>query len=50
MVSGISGVSRLPIAGAIILIVISMILTVIAGLIPSKVASNKDPVEALRTE
>ena len=49
-VSGISGVSKLPVAGAIILIAISMLLTVIAGLIPAKVASKKDPVEALRTE
>ncbi len=38
-----------PIAGAI-LILISMLLTIIAGLIPSKLASKKDPVEALRTE
>ena len=34
----------------IILIIISMSLTVIAGLIPSRIASKKDPVEALRTE
>ncbi len=38
-----------PVAGGI-LILISMILTIIAGLIPSKMASKKDPVEALRTE
>ncbi|MCI8384330.1 MAG: ABC transporter ATP-binding protein/permease [Clostridia bacterium] len=38
-----------PIAG-VILIVISMLLTMIAGLIPAKMASKKDPVEALRTE
>ena len=38
-----------PIAG-IILVLISMLLTIIAGLIPSKMASKKDPVEALRTE
>ncbi len=38
-----------PVAGAI-LILISMILTIIAGLIPAKMASKKDPVEALRTE
>ncbi len=38
-----------PVAGAI-LILISMALTIIAGLIPSKMASKKDPVEALRTE
>ena len=42
--------SILPIKGAIALIIISIILTVIAGLIPSKMASKKDPVEALRTE
>ena len=39
-----------PITAAIILVVISMILTLISGLIPSRVASKKDPVEALRTE
>ena len=38
-----------PVAG-IILVIISMVLTIIAGLIPSKMASKKDPVEALRTE
>lgn len=38
-----------PVAGAI-LILISMILTIIAGLIPAKMASKRDPVEALRTE
>ncbi len=46
----ISNISVLPVDGAIILIIISVILTVIAGLIPSKMASKKDPVEALRTE
>ena len=40
----------LPVNGAIILIVLSMALTSIAGLIPSKIAANKDPVVALRTE
>ena len=43
-------VASLPLLGAIILVVISVCLTLIAGLIPSKVASKKDPVEALRTE
>ena len=38
-----------PVAG-VILVIISMLLTMIAGLIPSKMASKKDPVEALRTE
>ena len=40
----------LPVQGAIILVFISMFLTYIAGLFPSKTASNKDPVIALRTE
>lgn len=40
----------LPAAGAIILVLISMFLTFIAGLIPSGIAARKDPVEALRTE
>ena len=46
----ISNISILPIDGAIILILISIILTVVAGLIPAKLASKKDPVVALRTE
>ena len=49
-ITGISTIAKLPYKGAIILVVISMILTVIAGLIPSKLASKKDPVEALRSE
>jgi len=49
-ITGISGISSLPIIGGVTLIVISMILTLIAGLIPSRVASRKDPVEALRVE
>ncbi len=40
----------LPVLGGIALIIISMILTFIAGLIPSRYAANKDPVVALRTE
>ncbi len=43
-------VAKLPVDGAIILVVISMVLTLISGLIPSRIASRKDPVEALRTE
>ena len=46
----ISNAARLPMAGGIILVIISVILTMIAGLIPAKIAANKDPVEALRTE
>lgn len=49
-VTDINNLSVLPIWGALILIVISTILTIIAGLIPSKIASKKDPVEALRIE
>ena len=49
-VTDIGGLASLPVAGGIILVVISMLLTVIAGLIPAKMASKKDPVEALRTE
>lgn len=49
-VANVSNLAKLPIVGAVILILISMILTIIAGLIPAKVASKKDPVEALRSE
>jgi len=49
-IANISNISILPINGAIILIIISVMLTVIAGFIPAKIASKKDPVEALRTE
>ena len=48
--SGIKNVSTLPPLGATVLIIISVSLTVIAGLIPSRYASKKDPVVALRTE
>lgn len=40
----------LPPVAAVILVAISMLLTVVAGLIPSRFAANKDPVVALRTE
>ncbi|MBO5096491.1 MAG: ABC transporter ATP-binding protein/permease [Bacilli bacterium] len=49
-ITGISGIASLPTVGAIILVIISVVLTLIAGLIPSRMASKKDPVEALRTE
>ena len=48
--SGISNIAVLPVGGAIILVIISVILTTIAGLIPSRMASKKDPVEALRVD
>ena len=54
IIRSLSGIQTLgavlPIEAAIILVLISVALTVIAGLIPSKVASRKDPVVALRTE
>ena len=49
-VTGVTVTVSLPAVGGIILVLISMILTIIAGLIPAKMASKKDPVEALRTE
>ena len=49
--TGLAGLKAvLPWQGAVILVVISAVLTIIAGLIPSRVAAKKDPVEALRTE
>lgn len=42
--------ARLPINGAVILVIISMLLTFISGLIPSGIAAKKNPVEALRIE
>ena len=50
-VSGITALkASMPLAAAIILIIISVLLTTIAGLIPARSAAKKDPVEALRTE
>ena len=46
----IKGLAALPLGGGIILVIISMTLTLISGLIPSRVAAKKDPVVALRTE
>ena len=48
--AGISNIAVLPVGGAIILVIISVLLTMIAGLIPSRMASKKDPVEALRVD
>ena len=42
--------AALPWQGGLILVIISMALTLIAGLIPAKLAAKKDPVVALRTE
>ena len=48
--ANISNVAILPVGGAIILVIISVLLTTIAGLIPARMASKKDPVEALRVD
>ena len=53
LIKAVSGVTIQAVVeprAAIILVAISMLLTVIAGLIPAKMASKKDPVVALRTE
>jgi len=49
-ISGLPNVAKLNIIHAITLIIISICLTVIGGAIPSRIASKKDPVVALRTE
>ena len=46
----IYNVASLPLGGALILIIISILLTLVAGLIPSGIAARKDPVVALRSE
>ncbi len=49
-ITDIPGLAALPVVGGVALVLISMLLTYIAGLIPAKVAAGKDPVIALRTE
>ena len=49
-ITGISGIASLPLNGGIILVIISVILTVIAGLVPAKLAAKKDPAVVLRSE
>lgn len=46
----IANMGKLPLVGGIGLIIISALLTIIAGIIPSRIASKKDPVIALRSE
>ena len=50
LLTDVTIVAELPLNAGIILVAISMLLTFIAGLIPSKMAAKKDPVIALRTE
>jgi ABC-type antimicrobial peptide transport system permease subunit len=47
---GVPNIMSLPWESAVGLIVISIVLTLVAGLIPSSAASRRDPVEALRSE
>lgn len=48
--TGLDNVAKMNPLHALLLLIISMLLTVLGGLIPAKVASRKNPVEALRTE
>lgn len=48
--TGVAGIASLPWQGGLALLLINLILTMIAGLIPASIASRKNPVEALRTE
>ena len=46
----VEGIMNLPAGSAAVLVCISVVLTLVAGLIPSSAASRRDPVEALRSE
>ena len=48
--AGFPAVAQLPVNAAVILVIISVVLTFISGLLPARSASKKDPVEALRSE
>ena len=50
VLTGIATLATLPITSAAIMVAISVILTLISGLIPANAAAKKDPVVALRTE
>ncbi len=49
-ITGVKVATAVPFKAGVVLVLISMFLTIIAGLIPAKIASKKDPVIALRTE
>jgi putative ABC transport system permease protein len=46
----VHSIASMPVGGAVALILLSVFLTIIAGLIPSRIAAKKDPVIALRSE
>jgi putative ABC transport system permease protein len=48
--AGLYGIAAIPVWGGIALVIISVALTLVAGIIPSRLAAKKDPVIALRTE
>ena len=48
--TGIGGLAALPITSALVMLVISIVLTLISGLIPASAAAKRDPVVALRSE
>ncbi len=50
VLTGIATLASLPMQSAIIMVIISVVLTLISGLIPAQAAAKKDPVVALRTE
>lgn len=47
---GVSNIANLPLGGGIALVILSVVLTVIAGIIPSRMAAKQDPAVALRSE
>ena len=50
MIAKIDNIASMPILGAVLLVLLSVLLNVIAGAIPASMAAQKDPVDALRTE
>lgn len=48
--TGVGGLAALPWQGGLVLVLLNLLLTMLAGLIPASIASKKNPVEALRTE
>ena len=49
-VAGVSNLAAVPVGPGVALVFISVLLTLVGGLIPSKIAAKKDPVTALRSE